>query len=95
MNFTLNKRERMLVLVEQWRQSGQNRKDFCLIHGIKSCTLGRWIKRSDEQDYDGSGFKEILPTSNPSQRIEIIYPNGIKICTDGDLSLIARLIHIY
>jgi len=85
----------MLALVEQFRQSGQSRKDFCLFHGIKSCTLGYWIKRSEEQDYDGSGFKEILPASNLSQRIEIIYPNGIKIFTDRDLSLIAKLIHIY
>lgn len=85
----------MLALVEQWRQSGQSRKDFSLFHGIKSCTLGYWIKRSEEQDYEGSGFKEILPSSNSPQRVEIIYPNGIKVCTDGDLSLIARLIHIY
>lgn len=84
----------MLSLVEQWRNSGQSRKDFCSFHELKVCTLGYWIKRSEEQ-YIGAGFKQILPSSDSSNRIDITYPNGVKLSTDGDLGLISRLIHLY
>lgn len=93
MNLIESKRDKMLSLVAQWRQSGQTQKDFCLLHGTKVCTLGYWIKRSSEQSDEG-GFTELLPS--PDQRkIEVIYPNGVRICADGDLSLIAKLLHIY
>lgn len=94
MNLAENKREKMFSLVSQWRESGATQKDFCLSHGIKVCTLGYWIKRSLEQ---GSqvGFTEIRPSIDPRRKIEVIYPNGVRVSTDGDLSLIAKLIHIY
>ena len=84
----------MLSLVAQWRQSGQTQKEFCLVHGIKVCTLGYWIKRSSEQAVQG-GFTEIRPSMDQKRKMEVIYPNGVRICTDGDLSLIAKLLHIY
>ena len=84
----------MLSLVSQWRESGQTQKDFCFFHGIKVCTLGYWIKRSSEQDEKG-GFTEIRSTLAQGGKIEVIYPNGVRISTDGDFSLIAKLIHIY
>ncbi|WP_425500402.1 IS66 family insertion sequence element accessory protein TnpA [Sphingobacterium humi] len=94
MNLSISKRERMLSLVDQWRRSGQTRKDFCLSHGLKVCTLGYWIKRNDEQNSD-PGFKEVLLAPQPSGRIEIVYPNGVKINAGGDLNMISRLIHLY
>lgn len=85
----------MFSLVAQWRESGQTQKDFCSFHGIKVCTLGYWIKRSSEQDEQG-GFTEIRPTAMVhTGKIEIIYPNGVRVSTDGELSLVAKLIHIY
>ena len=84
----------MLALVEQWQDSGQSRKDFCQLHDIKVSTLSYWIKKSEEQ-IGGIGFKQILPSQVSSGRIDIIYPNGVRVSTDGDLSLLARLIHIY
>lgn len=84
----------MLALVEQWRDSGQSRKEFCQLHGIKVSTLSYWIKKI-ENPVNGIGFKQILPSQVSSGRIDIIYPNGVKVSADGDLSLIAKLIHIY
>lgn len=84
----------MLALVSQWRNSGQTQKDFSSVHGIKVCTLGYWIRRSEDQDKQ-VGFKEILPQRPQSQQVEIIYPNGVKVVSDADLSLVSRLIHLY
>ena len=84
----------MLSLVAQWRQSNQTQKDFCLFHGLKLCTLSYWIKRSQEQN-NGPEFKEILPYSEASNRVEILYPNGVKINVKSDLALIGKLIQLY
>lgn len=94
MNLLESKREKMLSLVAQWRESGQTQKDFCSFHGIKVCTLSYWVKRSSAQD-EQSGFTEIPPTMTQTGKIEVIYPNGVRVSTDGDLSVIAQLIHIY
>ena len=94
MNLLESKREKMLSLVAHWRESGQSQKDFCSFHGIKVCTLGYWIKKSSEQGEQG-GFTEICSTMIESGKIEVIYPNGVRISTVGDLSLVAKLIHIY
>lgn len=94
MDLSVSKRDRMLSLVEQWRNSGQSRKDFCSFHGIKVCTFGYWVKQSEEQHL-GVGFKQILPSSDASNRVDIIYPNGVKVSANGDLGLISRLIHLY
>ncbi|MVZ63828.1 hypothetical protein GQF63_17525 [Sphingobacterium humi] len=56
--------------------------------------MGYWIKRNDEQNSD-PGFKEVLLAPQPSGRIEIVYPNGVKINAGGDLNMISRLIHLY
>ena len=89
----------MLALVEQWRDSGQSQKEFCSLQGIKFSTFCYWIRRSKEQ-HKGTGFKQILPSQVSSghidiRHIDIIYPNGVKVSTDGDLSLIAKLVHLY
>ena len=84
----------MLALVEQWRDSGQSQKEFCSLQGIKFSTFCYWIRRSKEQPKE-AGFKQILPSQVSSGRIDIFYPNGVKVSADGDLSLIAKLIHLY
>lgn len=94
MNLLESKRDKMFSLVAQWRESGQTQKDFCCFHGIKVCTLGYWIKRSLEHE-NQSGFTEIRPSMEQARKIEVIYPNGVRVSMDGDLSLIAKLIHIY
>lgn len=94
MNLLESKREKMLSLVAQWGESGLSQKEFCSFHGIKVCTLSYWIKKSSEQVEQG-GFTEIRSSMVESGKIEVIYPNGVRISTDRDLSLVAKLIHIY
>lgn len=85
----------MLALVAQWRGSGQTQKEFCSIHGLKVCTLAYWVRRSKEAA-GSPGFRELCPgPSLSSEHIEIVYPNGVRVQTRVDLSLVAKLIHLY
>ncbi|MGY4385728.1 hypothetical protein ACVWYN_002774 [Pedobacter sp. UYP24] len=94
MNIAEEKRSHMLSLVSQWRNSDQTQQEFCSFHGIKVGKLGYWINISKEEK-GLSRFTEVLPKGNSVQKIEVIYPNGVKVNAGSDLHLIARLIHLY
>ncbi|WGQ14512.1 IS66 family insertion sequence element accessory protein TnpA [Sphingobacterium faecium] len=94
MNTAQEKRSQMLSLVEKWRGSGQPQQEFCSFHGIKLHTLSYWIGVSKEEK-SPSGFIEVLPKNNAIQKIEVIYPNGVKVNAGVDLALVSKLIHLY
>ncbi|WP_257669768.1 IS66 family insertion sequence element accessory protein TnpA [Parapedobacter tibetensis] len=94
MSTLASKRAHMLSLVEQWRTSGQTQKAFCQFQGIRPGTLAYWVRISKE-DHGPSGFVEVFPKNNPIQKIEVIYPNGVKVNAGTDLALVSRLIHLY
>lgn len=94
MNILESKRAQMLSLVEQWRNSGQSQKEFCQFQGIKLSTLAHWIRISKEARVS-SGFVEVFPTGKAIQKIEVIYPNGVKVNASVDLALVSKLIHLY
>ncbi|WP_400263117.1 IS66 family insertion sequence element accessory protein TnpA [Sphingobacterium sp. SG20118] len=84
----------MLSLVEKLRGSGQTLQEFCSFDGIKLHTLSYWIGVSKEEKVP-SGFIEVLPTNDTIQKIEVIYPNGVKVNAGVDLNLVSKLIHLY
>jgi hypothetical protein len=94
MNTAQEKRSQMLSLVEKWRGSGQTQQEFCSFHGIKIHTLSYWIGVSKEKN-GPSGFIEVLPTNSTIQKIEVIYPNGVKVNAVVNLALVSKLIHLY
>lgn len=94
MNELENKRIQMLALVDQWRASGLSQKDFCLQQNLKMYTFRYWVKCSRQTDAR-PGFREVAVGSSNSQKMEVVYPNGVKVCVAGDLSLVASLIHLY
>ena len=94
MNTAQEKRIQMLSLVEKWRCSGQTQQDFCSFHGIKIYTLSYWIGVSKEEN-GASGFIEVLPKNNAIQKIEVIYPNGVKVNAGVELAQVSKLIHLY
>jgi len=94
MNIAEEKRSHMLSLVSQWRSSNQTQQEFCTFHGIKVSTLGYWINISKEEK-GSPGFREVLPKDSSVEKIEVVYPNGVKVNAGSDLHLIARLIHLY
>jgi len=84
----------MLSLVEKWRGSGQTQQEFCSFHGMMIHTLSYWIGVLKEEK-SSSDFLEVVPTNNPIQKIEVIYPNGIEVNAGVDLALVSKLIHLY
>lgn len=94
MNTAQEKRSHMLSLVAKWRSSGQAQHEFCTFHGIKIHMLSYWLGVSKEEN-GPSGFIEVLPTNNTMQKIEVIYPNGIKVNAGVDLTLVSIFIHLY
>ncbi len=38
------RRKEMLLLVEQWHESGQTQKDFARDHGITKSKMGYWVR---------------------------------------------------
>src|SRR5690625_4232199 len=80
----MTKTQRMFTLVEQWKQSGITRKEFCRQADIKVGTFAYWIakyKRGEQQPTPG-GFVRVEASAQPACRVEITYPNGVKICID-------------
>lgn len=90
----MEKTERKLALVKQWRSSGMSQKEFCLEAGIKLGTFSYWVSRSKESE---KGFVPLVPKKdNPTKEIELIYPNGVKIkVPSGDIGILAQLIRLY
>ncbi|SJN41865.1 hypothetical protein FM120_13375 [Sphingobacterium faecium PCAi_F2.5] len=48
-----------------------------------------------KEEKSPSGFIEVLPKNNAIQKIEVIYPNGVKVNAGVDLALVSKLIHLY
>lgn len=85
----------MFSLVEDWRASGLTQKVFSSLHGINIGTFSYWVARSKEAGSVSGSFVELshTPSSSRSQ-IEVIYPSGVRVKTERDLSLIAQLIRL-
>lgn len=95
MSYLEEKRERMLLLVEDWRRSGMTQKDFCALQGIKVATLGYWVARSREKEDSDGGFITLDHGAVHSKEVEIIYPNGVRLVVACDTAVVSRLIHLY
>lgn len=88
------RREYMLTLVRQWRESGLTRQEFCLQHGITLGKFGYWISRWKEESGGDNGF---IPMGSPKTAghpvLSVIYPNGVRLeVPSADLGLLSRLI---
>ena len=84
----------MLSLVADWKASGLSQKAFSALHGIKLYTFIYWVARSKESGNSGK-FIPLSPTvSGSGNLIEIIYPTGVRLKVEGDLSLISQLIRL-
>src|SRR5690625_5770304 len=74
----MTKTQRMFTLVEQWKQSGITRKEFCRQADIKVGTFAYWVAKykKDNQQSDPGGFVRVEASAQPASRVEITYPNG-------------------
>lgn len=90
---TEEKREFMLLMVSEWKLSCKSKNQYCQENGLNSSKFQYWINRSKNQSV---GLGHFIPLEEPSGRpqVEIIYPNGVCVKLDADLSLISQLIRL-
>ncbi len=88
----MNRTEKMLALVNDYRQSGMTQKEFCRESGIGMAKLNYWIAKSREAS-EPAGFVPL--TSAARKEVTLEYPSGVKIAVDtSDLSLLSRLVKL-
>lgn len=88
----MNKQEKMFLLVNQWRESGQTRKEFAGQHGITDSCLEYWCRKHDkkvrQRTVSTPGFVEIFAEPKPKSgipektnmvKVELELPGGVKI----------------
>ncbi len=94
MNNLEEKRIAMSSMIEDWRKSCKSKKRYCLDNGINEAKFHYWFKRINQGSAPLTGFISIEKPSGVKD-IELVYPNGVKLRVDADLSLLSRLIHLY
>jgi hypothetical protein len=88
----MNRTEKMLALVKDYRESGMTQKEFCRESGMGITKLNYWISKSREASAP-TGFVPI--SSAPRKEVTLEYPSGVRISIDtSDLSLISRLVKL-
>ncbi len=86
----------MFALVEQWKQSGKTRKEFCRDREVNPATFAYWVSKWKSRNSPAQGFARVDLSEGQGRKVEITYPNGVRLCTDDpDLALISRLIKLY
>lgn len=89
----MDKKEKMFLLVDQWRKSGLTRKAFAQRHGVTDSSLEYWCRKRDNKIKkrtlaSQSDFIEIFPGQDTSTEVlknsgsamvELELPNGIKL----------------
>ncbi len=70
--------------INYWRQSGQTKKAYCELAGIKYATFISWFKK---QDVDKVGhFVKIAKTEQRSE-LEIVLPNGVRLFSTAPITI--------
>ena len=84
----------MFALIADWQQSGMSKKRYCAAKGINEATFYYWYSRSKENVSSAGSFISIDKACRKSE-VEVIYPNGVRIKADTNLSLLSQLILFY
>ncbi len=75
------------TLIQQWKDSGMDKKTFCKAHGISYSRMLYWCKRMSATDGNTDtipGFVRLeVLSGHPSGKISITGPNGLTLHMDG------------
>ena len=95
----MEKREEMILLMEEFARSGQSQKDFSASKGMGFHKFNYWFRKLKKEREEPSGFVRVETgtiLSVAGEQLELVYPNGVRLKTaSGDLSLLSRLIGLY
>jgi hypothetical protein len=86
------KREKMFALIEEWQQSGQSQRQFCIENDIPYHMFIYYHTKYKQQAHDNQdGFLPMEITGDCSQgnfgEIEIHYPNGTMVRLPGAMNM--------
>jgi hypothetical protein len=70
--------------INYWRQSGQTKKAYSELSGIKYTTFISWFKKQEEEQV--GRFVKLEETAQ-SSGLEILFSNGIRLYSEEILSL--------
>jgi hypothetical protein len=73
--------------IAYWQQSGQTKKAYCELAGIKYATFISWFKNQPDPSAGQFVKLEKKMTQEVSGRLEILLPNGIRIYSSQELSV--------
>lgn len=90
---TEEKREFMILMVSEWRQSGKTKKEYCAENDLNYAQFQYWVKRSKEKFADSGSFLE-LQNSPRESSVEILYPNGVRVRVAADIVFVSQLIRL-
>ncbi|MFK8101354.1 MAG: IS66 family insertion sequence element accessory protein TnpB [Saprospiraceae bacterium] len=71
--------------IKYWEQSGQSKKAYCELAGIKYATFMSWFKLKEEEVISGQFLK--LEKPKDIMGLEIVLPNGIRIYSEENLTV--------
>lgn len=96
----MEKREKMIRLMEKVATSGQTQKEFSASEGMAFPTFNYWFRKLKQrgEEQPSSGFVQVDTDdfSGGDGQLELVYPNGVKLRMGAaDLSLLSRLIRLY
>lgn len=84
----------MEAMVASFQSSGLTQREFCQRENIKLPTFSYWYRKLGAgATPTSSGFTEVTPTL-PSDVLELVYPNGVRIRGIQDLSLLQLLVKL-
>ncbi|MBN9352312.1 MAG: hypothetical protein J0H55_16655 [Chitinophagaceae bacterium] len=76
----MDREQQMAALIEEYHQSGQSIKTFCLQNQISYHTFQYWRYRRKRLSNKQGAFIAVHAEPQPSTgKIEIAYPNGVTV----------------
>ncbi len=95
----MDKREEMLLLIEEFGNSGLSQKEFSASKGMPFHRFNYWYRKLKKENEEPAGFVRVdtrKPDIFPGGHFELEYPNGVRLKTPScDLSLLSQLITLY
>ncbi len=90
------RRQKMMILVEEWQKSGQTQKAFAEAKNIKLFTFRYWIQKQLEiqQQDDNRLFLQLSPVSVPGMIIRYANGTSLELPLSTPLQVVRQLINL-
>ncbi|MFK7810246.1 MAG: IS66 family insertion sequence element accessory protein TnpB [Saprospiraceae bacterium] len=73
--------------INYWRQSGQTKKAYCELAGIKYATFISWFKKEEPGEVGRFVKVEKVNHSGQGSELEIVFPNGVRLFSTGSITV--------